>query len=168
MSQEPDSRQSPPPQPPKIRPPRILPPVGCLLALGLIWGLHRLLPYGPTFLDHPAAETITRGLAVLGLALTISGIGLFHRAGTGIKPFSEARHLVTGGPYRLTRNPMYLGMVLILLGAFVKSGTLAGLLVPIAFALWIDRAYIRREEAFLEQHLGAPYLAYKDRVRRWL
>lgn len=76
--------------------------------------------------------------------------------------------LVTGGFFRYTRNPMYLGMVLLILGAAMLYGT-AGALLPAPFFAWIiQRNFIRAEERFMEAAFGEEYLAYKKSVRRWL
>jgi protein-S-isoprenylcysteine O-methyltransferase Ste14 len=94
--------------------------------------------------------------------------GIFDRAGTTIKPFEESSALVTTGPFRVSRNPVYLGMVLGLLGVAVLAGSLSPFLVIPLFAVLIDRRFIQAEEAQLERTFGASYVAYKSQVRRWL
>ena len=83
-------------------------------------------------------------------------------------PFDEATTLVTGGSYRFTRNPMYLGMVLILLGAALGRGSLGAFLPIPAFVWVIRRQFVLPEERFLEEAFGDAYRAYKQRVRRWI
>ena len=104
----------------------------------------------------------------LGLALIIWAALLFRRAGTGIVPFSDATALVAEGPYRFTRNPMYLGMAAMLLGAALLLGSLTPFLVIPAFMALIAERFILPEEAMLEREFGERYAAYKLRVRRWL
>jgi protein-S-isoprenylcysteine O-methyltransferase Ste14 len=107
-------------------------------------------------------------LVVLGIALTAIAAGSFRRAGTPVVPFEISTALVTTGLYRLTRNPMYLGLALALVGVAVLLGTLSPFL-PIPVFVWIIQAqFIRGEERFLEEIFGAGYLAYKSRVRRWI
>lgn len=92
----------------------------------------------------------------------------FNKAGTPVVPFERSTALVVTGFYRWTRNPMYLGLVLILLGAAMLLGTLSAFL-PIPVFVWIIQTrFIRGEERFLEDIFGNEYLAYKSKVRRWL
>lgn len=109
-----------------------------------------------------------RGIALLGLAMVLWPMAQFLAAGTGLVPFTEARALVTGGLYRLTRNPMYLGMALVLLGAGLVAGSLGALLPLPLFMVIIQKRFIEGEERFLEAAFGNDYRAYKRRVRRWL
>jgi protein-S-isoprenylcysteine O-methyltransferase Ste14 len=103
-----------------------------------------------------------------GLAVVLWAAGIFDRAGTAIKPFQESTVLVQRGPFLVSRNPMYLSMVCALLGVAVLAGSVSPFLVVPAFAILIDRRFIRAEEAILERRFGAEYVAYKARVRRWL
>ena len=103
-----------------------------------------------------------------GLALILWVAKLFDRAGTTIKPFQESSALVVRGPYRLSRNPIYLGMVAALLGVGTMLGSLTPFAIVAVFAWAIDRRFIRREEAMLEATFGAAYAEYRTVVRRWL
>ena len=83
-------------------------------------------------------------------------------------PFEPSTVLVTEGAFRFTRNPMYLGLVLLLAGIAIALGSV-GALLPIPVFVWIIQAwFILGEERFLEEIFGEAYLAYKSRVRRWL
>ena len=93
---------------------------------------------------------------------------LFKRAGTPIIPFEKSTSLLTHGIYRYTRNPIYLGMLIILAGAAVFLGSLTPFLVLPVFFFIIQEGYIRHEEPFLERIFGEQYRAYRRRVRRWL
>jgi protein-S-isoprenylcysteine O-methyltransferase Ste14 len=98
----------------------------------------------------------------------VASAGMFRRLGTGVRPFTPATVLVARGPFRVSRNPMYLGMVLMLVGLGMALGTTVPLLVPPLFAVVIDRRFICREEEFLADRFGAPYREFCRRVRRWL
>lgn len=144
----------------------ILPPFWMIFALGSQWALHRWLPLWQV--SAPALNVAGALVAALGLVLIGVSLFGFKRARTGIVPFTEATALVSGGFYRFSRNPMYLGMAFILVGFALKAGS-ASTLLPIPLFMWIiQRRYILPEEAFLEAALGDEYRAFKSRVRRWL
>ncbi len=143
-----------------------VPPVYFMVALLLMALLHQVLPLARLFSAPYRYAGIV--LMALALGLILWAAVLFRLAGTGIVPFSPATALVTRGPYRFTRNPMYLGMTGVLLGAAVLMGTLSPLAVIPAFMALIADHFIAPEEALLERSFGAPYLAYKTQVRRWL
>jgi protein-S-isoprenylcysteine O-methyltransferase Ste14 len=145
---------------------RILPPHLVLILLVAMGTLHVLLP-GPTLLTFPYTLP-GAAVAALGLILTLGGARLFSRVGTNIKTFNEPGVLVTDGPFRWSRNPMYLGFALLLLGVAVLLGTTTPLLAPVLFALVADRWYIAFEERALRERFGAAYAAYVGRTRRWL
>jgi len=105
---------------------------------------------------------------VLGLALGIWGSNLFQRARTTIKPFETPTTLVTSGPFRLSRNPMYLGMAAVLVGVALMLGSATPFLVIPPFVLLLDVRFIRREESAMRAAFGEAYRAYQARVRRWL
>jgi protein-S-isoprenylcysteine O-methyltransferase Ste14 len=93
---------------------------------------------------------------------------VFRKYQTGIAPWDPATALVTEGPYRRTRNPMYLGMAALYGGIALGFGLLWALaLLPVVILL-IDRVVIRREEAYLETKYGDAYRDYRNRVRRWI
>ena len=103
----------------------------------------------------------------LGIAMAAIPAGAFRKAGTGIRPFDEATILVTNGFYRYTRNPMYLGMFLMLAGAAFLMGSVGAALPVFAFMLIIRSNFVMGEERFLEASFGQQYLDYKSTVRRW-
>jgi protein-S-isoprenylcysteine O-methyltransferase Ste14 len=115
------------------------------------------------------AAWITLGLGLVSfVALDGKASTLFARRKTGIVPWAPATTLVTDGPYRFTRNPMYLGMALLYLGLALGFGLLwAVALLPVIVVI-VDRVVIGREEAYLEAKFGDEYRAYKERVRRWI
>ena len=143
-----------------------IPPVYFLVALALM----RLLDFVVPVIPLVAVPYRYVGLIVMApaLALALWAALLFRRAGTGIVPFSPASALVTAGPYRFTRNPMYLGMAGVLLGAALFLGSLTPFIVIPAFMALIADRFIQPEEAMLERAFGRAYLDYKAKVRRWL
>ena len=145
---------------------RILPPVYFLIALIAMMTLHYFVP-GARLFDSPLRYSGIF-LVVAGIALVLWAAVLFRQAGTAIRPFQESAALVAGGPYRVTRNPMYVGMVGVLLGVSVLLGSTTPLLVVPAFAILIDFRFIRAEEAILETRFGSAYTEYKSKVPRWL
>lgn len=108
-------------------------------------------------------------IALAGAALDVVGAGLFRRARTTVNPMAPDRSaaLVTGGVYRFTRNPMYVGLMLVLAGWAVALG--GGLLLagPAVFVAYITRFQILPEERALAQRFGDEYRAYTARTRRW-
>ena len=145
---------------------KIVPPVYMLLALLAMVGLHYAMPLA-SIVEPPYSYL---GLVPLAVGMTICAIAarMFDRAGTPIRPFERSTVLVTSGLYRYTRNPMYLGLTLILIGVWLLLGT-AGALLPIAVFVWIiQEGFIRGEERFLDAIFGEEYRGYKNRVRRWI
>ena len=144
----------------------LVPPVYFLVALLLMVFFHRVAPWAQ-ILEAPYRYA---GIVLAALALGLGAWAavLFRRVGTDIRPFMPSTALVVAGPYKLTRNPMYLGMVLALCGIAMLFGTLTPWLVIPLFAWWIDRRFIAQEEVMLEEHFGADYLEFKKRVRRWI
>ena len=145
---------------------RLVPPVYLLLSLLAMAGLDRLFPVA-TVLRPPFSYL---GAALMGLGLAVAGAAAlrFGHYGTSVHPFHQPTALVTDGPYRFTRNPMYLGMVLALLGIAVWLGSLTPFVVIPVFASLIQRGFIRNEERRLSDAFGPPYAEYRRRVRRWL
>jgi protein-S-isoprenylcysteine O-methyltransferase Ste14 len=104
----------------------------------------------------------------MGLLLLVIAGGLFRRADTEMIPFRDVRALVTTGVFRYTRNPMYLGMALILLGTACTTGVASGLLVAPCFMGIIELRYIRPEEKMLRELFGEEFDDYCRSVRRWI
>ncbi len=118
-------------------------------------------------LRSPAGHVVGPILVALGL-LAIPAILAFRRAGTSPNPWRPTTALVTGGPYRISRNPMYVGFTFIYAGVTAWVDTMWPLLALPA-VLWVMYVgVIRREEAYLEQRFGEEYRRYKASVRRWL
>ena len=107
-------------------------------------------------------------LVVAGVGLLASFLAAFRRARTPVDPREATTTVVTSGPYRLSRNPAYLGMTLIYAGIAVLSQALWAFLALIVTLVVVDRGVIAREERYLGRKFGAEYLRYKARTRRWL
>jgi protein-S-isoprenylcysteine O-methyltransferase Ste14 len=118
----------------------------------------------------PLAITLAGALIGGLLWLALDGVAMlsFRRAGTSMVPFNPSTALVTSGPSRLTRNPMYLGMAFLYIGLALALGVIWALIfLPLVIAA-VDRLVIVREEAYLVRKFGQPYRDYMARVRRWL
>ena len=145
---------------------RVLPPLWLLLALVASFALDRWWPIA-RLVQAPWKYLGYLPLA-FGALMAISAAGAFRRAGTPVVPFEPSTALVTGGWFRLTRNPMYLGLTLILFGVAMIDGTLGAFLPLPVFVAILHFHFIRGEEQFLEGIFGEQYRAYRMRVRRWV
>lgn len=143
-------------------PPPIVAACVAVIMLGVAWALPML-----TF-DIPSVLALL--IALAGAALGFVGVVQFLRAKTTVNPLQPgaASALVTGGIYRFTRNPMYLGMAAMLLAWGLYLGNLAAIALVGVFVAYIDRFQIGPEERALEARFGAEFAAYRARVRRWL
>jgi protein-S-isoprenylcysteine O-methyltransferase Ste14 len=144
----------------------LYPPVWLILHLLAQGALHRVLPLARVI----PAPWFNLGLlpGFAGVLLILWSLALFVRRGTPAKPFTESTALLLEGPYRVTRNPIYLGLTLILVSVAMFLGTLSPWLPVISFVLIVRRQFVLREEALLRARFGAEYEAYCSRVRRWL
>lgn len=147
----------------------IIPPPGYALIIGfLMWLLNQYFPI-VSFIESPWNK-IGLVLIVLALSMDLSSLYLFFKKRTTPSPFSpkKASSLVITGLYKYTRNPMYVGLLVILIGYAIWLGSLSPfLLVPLFYWL-ITNMQITPEEKILEEKFGQEYLDYKSRVRRWL
>jgi protein-S-isoprenylcysteine O-methyltransferase Ste14 len=147
---------------------RFPPPLIYAGGLAAGYGAHRLLPIR-LWPDPTAIEgRLGWGLLVAGVLLAVSAAYLFRRAGTTPNPMKPTSALVIRGPYRFTRNPMYVGLTTLYLGGTLLLNDPWPLaFLPVVIAL-LQRYVIAREEAYLERKFGDEYRAYKARVRRWI
>ncbi len=139
-----------------------------LLAAVLMWALHRWLPLGnliATPWNYFALLPV-----VIGRAITVAAGRRFRQARTTFDPLkpSEASSLLTDGVFRISRNPMYLGLLLLLIGWALWLGTVSPWLVLPCFVIVISVWQIVPEEQALDGLFGEQYLAYRRSVRRWL
>lgn len=147
---------------------KIPPPVQWLVMAALAILLARMFPgLGFPFAGHRVLAVV---LALAGVCSGIAGMAEFRRARTTIDPHrpGDASALVHAGIYRYTRNPMYLGLLLVLLGLAAWLAHVLALLCAAAFVAGVTSFQIKPEERILRQRFGAPYEDYLRRVRRWL
>lgn len=145
---------------------KILPPVYFLGALVVAVVLHYVAPFVAVI---PTPWHLAGGLLVAaGLAFIVLPARTFQARDTAIKPFETSSALVTDGFYAITRNPMYLGMVLVVIGVATLLRGAAPFVVPVLLAVLLQIRFIRFEERALEQVFGDDYRSYQARVRRWL
>jgi protein-S-isoprenylcysteine O-methyltransferase Ste14 len=143
-----------------------LPPVLLLAALLLQWGAHALWPIARVV---PNAWTALGVVPIVaGLAVMIGAARQFKMASTEINPFGKPSKLVQGGPFRYSRNPMYLAMLLILVGAAVAWGTISPFIFPPLFGWLLTVRFIVMEELKMARIFGVEYEEYQSQVRRWL
>jgi protein-S-isoprenylcysteine O-methyltransferase Ste14 len=145
---------------------KIIPPLVYLA--GLIIGFAANIWMAIKVVPNSIAWIFGGILIICGAALPGSALFKFKQVGTTVRPDRAARTLVTAGPYKLTRNPMYLGLAIVYLGiAIAGQSVWALILLPVVLAI-IQRWAIEPEEAFLERRFGAQYISYKEKVRRWI
>jgi len=144
------------------------PPLWAVLAGALIWALAHLLPQFA--FSFPGQSILANSFFGAAIALGTVAIASFLTKRTTISPHTPQKTstLVTTGLYSFSRNPMYLAMLLALIGFAIARGHPLGLLPVIGFIIVIETLQIRPEEAVLEEKFGEHYRAYKARVRRWI
>jgi protein-S-isoprenylcysteine O-methyltransferase Ste14 len=145
---------------------KIIPPFYFLASMVLMVGLHHHLPIVQVIPEPVSYAGII--LIITGFVMTSWGANAFRKAETPVKPFEPSTTLVLHGLYRYTRNPMYLGFIIILCGSGILLGSLLPFLVIPVFFLIIQEGFIKHEELFLENIFGDKFREYKSRVRRWL
>jgi protein-S-isoprenylcysteine O-methyltransferase Ste14 len=125
-------------------------------------------PFGMRYLRDDAAKYTGYFLIAAGVALNMVAWIQFMRTHTTISPFKPANHLQTGGVYAFSRNPMYIGLFLVYIGATPILGNWWTIIVMPFLILIIDLYVVRREEKILRRRFGHPYKAYKKSVNRWM
>lgn len=138
-----------------------IPPLWLALALGVIWGIAQVTPVWPQ-------QALGFGLMGLGLVLMAAALAQMLVARTSFIPRRDPSALVTGGVFSLSRNPIYLGDALVLLGAVCFWGAWGAMPVVAGFMVWITRRFILDEEARLRASFGPDFVAWSARVPRWI
>ena len=142
------------------------PPLIFLIAVVIGVGAHFLCP---VLLSPPTPWRILGAvLAVTAATIALSARGQMVKAGTNVRPDLPSTAIVTGGPYRFTRNPMYLSLCLLNLGIGLMLRDLVPVLLTLVLAAVFQMGMIAREERYLEAKFGEVYSCYRHRVRRWL
>ena len=146
---------------------RVPPPIVALLVAVAMWGVVFLVPPSSAPSLRVAVALV---LAIVAVAFSVSGVLAFRRAKTTKNPMKPqaASSLVVTGIYKVTRNPMYVGVSFLLLAWAVFLWSAWALVGPLVFIAYISRFQIAPEERVLATLFGAEYSAYKARVRRWL
>jgi protein-S-isoprenylcysteine O-methyltransferase Ste14 len=145
---------------------KILPPTHFFIYLIVSVALHFTLPL-LQIINYPF-NLIGFLFFVLGAGLNIWADQLFKKELTTIKPSEKPTALIQTGPYKLSRNPMYLGMVLLLIGAGFILGSLTSFIGTVLFAVMMEIVFIPIEEKILQDQFGEEYEVYKEKVGKWL
>ena len=145
---------------------KIPPPILVLILTSLVY-------FSSTKLESiylPYRQTVSVLILIIGIVVIISPVFDFIKSKTTVNPikFQNVNRLVTTGIYRYSRNPMYLGMILIIISTTVYYLNLLSVFSPLIFYIWINKFQISREEIFLEGKFGNEYLKYKSKTRRWI
>jgi protein-S-isoprenylcysteine O-methyltransferase Ste14 len=148
---------------------KIPPPVVFVLTACAMWGIS-LAGGVPPGLRDPFRGIVAAAIVVAGVGIDLASVMAFRRAATTVNPMKPEKTsvLVTAGPYRFSRNPMYAGLLLILLGWGLFLSSAIAFLGPLLFVLYINRFQIGPEERMLALTFRQAYVRYKSRVRRWL
>lgn len=146
-----------------------VPPVALsLLFLALMAGGSYFMPL--IEVNFPYQHMIAFDLVSIGVIIAIMAVLSFSQNNTTVNPTTpdKTSSIVAHGIYKFSRNPMYLGMLLALMGFVVYFGSLSSLLLLPLFVLYMNQFQIKPEERFLAEKFGEQYLEYKQRVRRWI
>lgn len=146
-----------------------VPPLALVLVSGLVmWAVAANLPRA--IFSLPGAPVFAIAIALTGLAIAFAGVSAFRRHSTTVNPMSPdaAASIVSDGIYRFTRNPMYLGLVLMLTGWALYLANLAALIILPAFAAYMTQFQIKPEERALLAKFEPGYAEYMASVRRWI
>lgn len=130
--------------------------------VGLQWLWPLSLP------DWQVLEWVARGLLVPGVVTVVWSLAVLSRAGTTAEHSEPTTRLVTTGPFRFSRNPIYAGLTAILVGLSLEWGSPYLLVFALAFPLALQRWTVRPEEAYLEREFGEEFRRYRSSVRQWL
>ncbi len=145
---------------------KIHPPVLLVIHFIAVYFLNRFLPL--PFAFPRALVWISYALILVGLGLAFGAVSRFMRARTTVDPHGSVSEIVTGGVFGISRNPIYLGFVCLLIGFPFIFGIYWGLILSPLFIILMNKLVIQHEEAYLEKKFGEVYTNYKSRVRRWL
>jgi protein-S-isoprenylcysteine O-methyltransferase Ste14 len=141
------------------------PPFLTLLGLILQGFLNSFLPFY-SFNYFPTILGIA--LVLIGVGSIVYLLGLFKKKETAILPDGDPEVLLTDGPYRYSRNPIYISMTIILIGSAMLYNCLSAFIIPILFMILVKNIWIDYEEAKLKKIFGQEYLNYQKKVRRWI
>ena len=146
--------------------PMVHPPVVALMFIVIAYFLGRFAPL--PFSPPPILRYMGLVLSFVGFLLGIGAFLEFRKARTTLDPHGSAKQLVTSGIYRFTRNPIYLGFLLMVIGLPLNSGLYWGIVLAPFYVFMMNRLIIQHEESYLERKFGKTFTGYTSRVRRWL
>src|SRR5215216_621776 len=146
--------------------PLVHPPMVAVTFIVIAYFLGRFVPL--PFAAPPILRDTGLLLTFVGFLFGIGALLEFRKARTTPDPHGSVRQLVTSGIYRFTRNPIYLGFLLMVIGIPLNSGLYWGIVLAPFFILVMNRLVIQHEEAYLAKKFGKTYIDYTSRVRRWL
>jgi protein-S-isoprenylcysteine O-methyltransferase Ste14 len=144
----------------------IHPPLVALMFIVLAYFLGRFVPLPVP--APPLLRYVGLFLTFVGFLLGIGAFIEFRKARTTLDPHGSVKQVVTSGIYRFTRNPIYLGFLLMVIGLPLNSGVYWGIGMAPLYILLMNRLVIQYEESYLERKFGKAYTSYTSRVRRWL
>jgi protein-S-isoprenylcysteine O-methyltransferase Ste14 len=147
---------------------RVPPPLQYAAFFGAGMLLDRLVPWSPAWLHGAAARRLGGLVLVAAVLLAVTSIGLLRVNRTTVIPHARPSRLVTGGPFALSRNPIYVALTVLYCGAALLAARAWPLLLLPAPVAILDRLFIPFEEGQLRQAFGDSYADYCRRVRRWL
>lgn len=143
-----------------------LPPLYLFTSLAIMILLHFFTPFYEVT-PYPMNAIGLLPLAI-GITLNLAADKALKKHGTTVKPFEQSTTLITTGVYKYSRNPMYLGMVLILIGVALLMGSITPYIIIPGFIVAMERVFIKVEESMLHEKFGHDWTAYRENVRRWL
>ncbi len=149
---------------------KIPPPIVAIVTASLMWVISKLIPVGLFDLPMGLQVWVFVFFAFTGITLMLTGVFAFRKSKTTLNPFEpeQASSLILSGIYQKTRNPMYLGMLLILFGWAIFLGNAAAFLVLPVFVIFMNKFQILPEEKALEKLFGQEFSDYLLSVRRWI
>ena len=143
----------------------VFPPLLYGIAFAAVLALHWFWPM-PIF-DHSVALWPGLALALLGAVIAIWGRNVLRAAGTNVNPSLPTTAIVTSGPFRFSRNPLYMALTLVYTGLTLAFNTWWGIVVLVPLLMLVHRGVVLREERYLEQKFGETYRQYCSKVRRY-
>lgn len=145
---------------------RLITPVLVSVCVLFMFLLDRFLPV-KVIIPYPC--NLAGGLFLIsGLGITLMGVIIIEQAATTLHTYKQPNKLITDGPYRYSRNPIYLGLLLVLIGLWILLGSLSPSTCIAAYFIVSNNCYIPFEERMLAGRFGPAYSSYQNRVRRWI
>ncbi|HSJ87743.1 MAG TPA: isoprenylcysteine carboxylmethyltransferase family protein [Anaerolineales bacterium] len=147
-------------------PKNVHPPLVALLFIAIAYFLGRFVPL--PFLVPPILRNIGLLLTFIGFLCGIGALLEFRKARTTLDPHGSSKQIVSSGVYRFSRNPIYVGFLMMVVGLPLTSGFYWGIVLAPFYIMMMNRLVIQHEEAYLEKKFGKTYTSYTSQVRRWL